>query len=120
MSRSEVDDYLSALPDEQREALQRLRSIVRSLVPDATERVAYRIPVFAYLGDLVGFSAHEHHLSLHTMSPPLMKAMKDRLKPRKASGATIHFTADDPLPQDLIEEVVAARVEENRSRRGGG
>jgi uncharacterized protein YdhG (YjbR/CyaY superfamily) len=117
---SDVDAYLDALPEAERRALERLRSIIRSVVPEATERIAYRIPVFAQQGDLVGFSAHERHLSLHTMSPQLMRAMKDRLEPRKASGATIRFTPDDPLPADLIEEIVAARVDENARRRTGG
>ncbi len=42
--------------------------------------------------------------------------MADRLKPFKVSVATIHFTADGPLPADLIGEVVASRLEENLAR----
>jgi uncharacterized protein YdhG (YjbR/CyaY superfamily) len=40
-----VDAYLEALPEHEREALQRLRSIIKSVVPDAKERISYQIPI---------------------------------------------------------------------------
>ena len=35
----------------------------------------------------------------------------------KVSGATIHFTPDDPLPRPLVEKILAARVREQRDAR---
>ncbi len=34
------------------------------------------------------------------------------------SGATIHFSADHPLPDDLVARFVQERVLENEARRG--
>lgn len=111
-----VEEYLSDTPEAERKALESVRSLVREMVPEVTERIAYRIIVLAHHGDLVGLAAQPRHLSLYTMSPGLVAAMADRLKPFKVSGATVHFTAEDPLPADLIGEIVAGRLEENLAR----
>jgi uncharacterized protein YdhG (YjbR/CyaY superfamily) len=46
------------------------------------------------------------------MSPPLMKAMAEELKGVRVSGATVHFTPEDPLPQELVERIVRERMKE--------
>ena len=40
----DVDEYLARLPEASRVALERLRKIVRSLVPQATEVISYGLP----------------------------------------------------------------------------
>lgn len=108
----EVDAYLAALPDDIRASLERLRSIVRETAPDCTERVSYKIPIFRLRKDLVGISAQKKHCSLHSMSPPLMKAMAGELRGVKVSGATIHFASENPLPRELVERIVRERMKE--------
>jgi uncharacterized protein YdhG (YjbR/CyaY superfamily) len=111
-----VEEYLADTPARERQALERVRGIVLDTVPEASERIAYRIVVLAHHGDLVGLASQPRHLSLYTMSPGLVTSMAERLEPYKVSGATIQFTADDPLPADLIEEIVRKRLEENLAR----
>jgi uncharacterized protein YdhG (YjbR/CyaY superfamily) len=108
----EIDAYLAALPDDVRSSLERVRSIVKETAPECTERVSYKIPIFRLRKDLVGMSAQKNHCSLHSMSPPLMEAMSDELKGVKVSGATIHFTPDNPLPRELVERIVQERMKE--------
>ena len=108
----EIDAYLAALPDEVRSSLERVRSIVGETAPDCTELVSYQIPIFRLRKDLLGMSAQKNHCSLHTMSLTLMEAMAQELKGVKASGATIHFTPEKPLPKDLIQRIVRERVKE--------
>jgi uncharacterized protein YdhG (YjbR/CyaY superfamily) len=108
----EIDAYLAALPDDIRSSLERVRSIIREIAPECTERVSYGIPIFRLRKDLVGMSAQKNHCSLHSMSPPLMKAMAEELKGVKVSGATIRFTPENPLPRELIERVVRERMKE--------
>lgn len=109
----EIDAYLAGLPRDTRAALERVRSIIRAAVPDCTERVSYQIPIFRLQRDLVGISAQKNHCALHTMSPLLMPTLADDLQEVKVSGATLHFTPENPLPEELIEKVVAARRAEN-------
>jgi uncharacterized protein YdhG (YjbR/CyaY superfamily) len=52
-----VDEYLATLPNDVRKVLQELRHTIKSIAPEAEERIAYRIPIFRLQRDLVGFSA---------------------------------------------------------------
>ena len=109
---SEIDAYLEALPGDVRSALEELRGIVQEAAPDCTERVSYGIPIFRLKTDLVGMSASKNHCSLHSMSTSLMKAMAAELEGFTVSGATIHFTAEKPLPRELVEKIVRERMRE--------
>jgi uncharacterized protein YdhG (YjbR/CyaY superfamily) len=108
----EIDAYLAALPEDERASLERLRSIIRETAPSCTERVSYGIPIFRLRRDLVGISAQKNHCSLHSMSPPLIKAMSRELEGTQVSGATIHFTTAVPLSRALVERIVRERMSE--------
>lgn len=111
-----IDEYLATVPNDVRRVLQKLRQTIKSIVPEAEERIAYRIPIFRLEHDLVGFSAQRDPQKrvcwFYTMSPPLAKAMKKDLQGYKVSGATIHFTPEKPLPAALVKKIVYARVKE--------
>jgi len=112
-----VDEYLSALPEEKRAALQKLRKIIKSVVPDATEAISYQIPVFKYNGrPLVGFGAAKNHCSFYIMSLGVVKAHRDDLKSYDTSVGTIRFPASKPLPATLVTKLVKARIAENNVR----
>ena len=66
---SAVDDYLAALPPDQRAALEHLRATIRAAAPDATEAISYGMPAFKQDGrGLVGYAAFKAHCSLFPMS----------------------------------------------------
>jgi uncharacterized protein YdhG (YjbR/CyaY superfamily) len=114
-----VDAYLATLPRPEREVLARLRSLVKKTVPQVEERISYGTTVMFSLGrDLVGFVSQPRHLSFFTASPKLAQTMKDELtKTHKVSGATIHFSPDNPLSAALVKKILRARVRENAALR---
>jgi len=114
-SPDEIDAYLGPFPQDVRSALERLRSIIREAAPQCTERVSYGIPIFRPCKDLVGMSAQKNHCSLHTMSPPPVKAMARELRGITVSGATIHFTPENPLPEELVKRILTERMRESGS-----
>lgn len=107
-----MDDYLAGLPEDVRMALQNLRDIIKAAVPDARERIAYKIPVYSLKRDLVGFAAQKRHCSFYTMSPGLVKDMADDLRECQISGATIHFSPEKPIPEALVVKILKARIQE--------
>jgi len=111
-----VDDYLASIPEGARAALNRLRETIQATAPEATETISYQIPTFKYQGYLVACSAHKNHYSLHLMSKALMEAHKEELKSYVTTKASIRFPFDEPLPTDLVETLVKARIEENEAR----
>jgi uncharacterized protein YdhG (YjbR/CyaY superfamily) len=110
-----VDEYLGSLPEYQHTSLQELRRLIKATVPEVQERISYGTSViFALRRDLVGFVAQDKHLSFFTMSPQLAKAMQDEIKAtHKLSGATIHFSPENPLPESLVRKIIRARLEED-------
>jgi uncharacterized protein YdhG (YjbR/CyaY superfamily) len=112
----DVDRYLSVLPPAEREALERIRKIVRSIAPDVTERISYQIPVFRLNRDLVGYSAQKNYCSFYIMSTAVAVAMKEELRSYDCYGMTLHFKPEAPLPQDLIERIVRAKLDEIRGQ----
>ena len=45
---TEVDAYLNALDEPKRSTLQKLRSTILEIVPEAEEVISYRVPAFAF------------------------------------------------------------------------
>ena len=41
-----IEEYIAALPEEQRAALEELRRTIRAVAPGATEAISYQIPSF--------------------------------------------------------------------------
>ena len=46
------------------------------------------------------------------MSPQLVSTMKKDFLSLKLSGATIHFTPQGPIPKQLIQKLLKARLKE--------
>lgn len=109
---SAVDEYLVVLTDDVREELQRVRSIILKKLPECRERIAYKIIVFSLKKDLVGIASQKNHCSFYTMSPNLVKEMEEELRDYRVSGATLHFTPREPLPESLIVKIVEERARE--------
>ena len=112
-----VDDYLAALPEASRAALEKLRKAIKAAAPDATETISYQIPTFTDHGRLlVSYAAFKDHCSLFPASQAVKDALGDGLKPYVTGKATIRFHADKPLPVALVKRIVKARIEENAAR----
>jgi uncharacterized protein YdhG (YjbR/CyaY superfamily) len=115
-----VHGYLASLPDDERSTLQELRQLIEATVPEVEERISYGTTViFALKRDLVGFTAQKKHLSFFTMSPEIAGAMQERIEEtHRLSGATIHFSPENPLPASLVKEIVQARLNEEADKGG--
>lgn len=111
-----VAEYLAAVPEPARSTLEKVRAVIRSVVPpEATEVISYRIPMFKYKGMLVGFAAFSNHCSLFPGALP--EAYKDELKLFRTSKGTIQFPVDKPLPAALVKKLVKARIAANENKK---
>ena len=112
-----VEDYLAALPEDQHSALEKLRTTIRTTVPDATETISYQMPTFEVDGRfLVSYGAFKDHCSLFPASGAVMEALGNELQPYYSGKGTIRFTAERPLPAALVTKVVEVRLEETAAQ----
>lgn len=114
---SEVDQYLAALPEVPRVALEMLRKAIRAAAPDATETIAYSMPAFRDNGRfLVSYAAYKDHCSLFPASAAVMVALGSELKPYFSGKGTLRFRAEKPLPAALVRRIVQIRLGETAVR----
>ena len=121
---SDVDDYLAALPDDQRVALQRLRDTILSIVPDALEVMSYGMPGYRVDGEVVaGYAAFRHHLSYFPHSGSVLAELSDEVAGYQQTKSSLHFSPAKPLPKSLVRKLIRARRAQTPRRgatRGSG
>ena len=111
-----VDDYLSRVPDDARDALEKLRKAIKSIVPEAIEVISYQIPTFKHQGRmLVSYAAFSEHCSFFPGAGPI-EAHQSELQSYQTSKGTIRFTPSLPLPVSLINKLVKTRIRLNEAQ----
>src|SRR5438093_7345815 len=112
-----IDEYLAALGDDKRAALEKLRKTIRAAAPKVEACISYQLAAFRLDGKtLVAFGATANHCAFYLMSSSTVEAHKDELKDYDTSKGTIRFQADKPLPVALVRKLVKARIAENMDR----
>ncbi|TCL56153.1 uncharacterized protein YdhG (YjbR/CyaY superfamily) [Hydrogenispora ethanolica] len=110
-----IDEYIRQFPSEVRESLASLRKVIHEAAPDAAEKISWQMPTFVFHGNLVHFAAHKNHIGFYPGTSGIA-AFKDRLSEYKNSKGAVQFPIGKPLPYELIREIVAFRVAENRGQ----
>lgn len=107
-----VDEYLAHVPEPKRIELERIRTFVKQLVPEAEESISYMMPAFKYKNKpLIYYAAFKNHLSVFPTSGPT-EILKDKLKDFTVTKGTIQFTLEHPLSDGLLKDIVLTRVTE--------
>ena len=113
MARDEVDVYLAGVDGPARVTLEALRTSIRRAVPDAEEGLAYGVPAFKVRGKTVaGFAAFKNHLSYLPHSGSVLSELGGDVAGYETSKGSLKFPVDRPLPQELVDKLVAARLRE--------
>lgn len=108
-----IEEYLAALPEDQRGALELLRKRIKVAAPGAVEGLGYGMPAFRLYGKLlVLFGAARHHCALYPMSASTVATHQTDLKDFDTSKGTIRFQPDKPLPAVLVRKLVESRIVE--------
>ena len=112
-----IDEYLASVPDDKREALEKLRTTIKSIAPEVEECISYQMPAFRLHGRmLLGFAAAKNHCSLYPWSASAIDVLADELADFNTSKGTIRFQPDKPIPDDLIRKIIDYRISENDSK----
>lgn len=115
-----VQAYIAAAPPPARRIMRELRRIIREVVPEATERISYRMPYYGFHGRLIYFAAQRTHVGLYLLGRAQKKYAKE-LAPYLSGASTARFPLDKPLPVTLVRKIVKERRAENleRARKAG-
>ncbi len=107
-----VDAYLAGLPPDQRDVLGEVRRRAAEMAPQAVETIAYDMPAFRFEGHfLLSYAAWKRHCSIYPVGPELLAKYADALRGYgRTNKGSLHFSAEKPLPDGLLEDLVRGRV----------
>lgn len=108
----DVDAFIAGFPPEVQTILEKVRATIRAAAPEAEEMMNYGIPTFTLKGNLVHYAAFKQHIGFYP-TPSGIEHFKDELSAYEQAKGSVKFPLDQPIPYDLISQIVAFRVKEN-------
>ena len=106
-----IDEYISAYDGELKERMIALRSLIHSCHPEIGEKISWGIPTFVLKGNLVHFSAEKKHMGFHP-GKETIDAFADRFGKLTHPKSTLHLLYSEPIPWELLREMVEFCVQE--------
>ena len=107
-----VDDYIAGFSEDVQVILQKIRKTIQKTAPAAKETISYHMPGYMLNGYLVHFAAYKKHIGLYP-APKGTAQFSKRLAAYRSSKSTVKFPLDEPIPYDLIRQIVKIRVRDN-------
>ncbi len=111
-----IDEYIATFPKNVQDILQELRKVIKEAAPEAKEAISYGMPTFKLNGNLVHFAAYKNHIGFYP-APSGIDSFKEKLAKYRTGKGTLQFPIDEPIPFELVKEVVRVRVKENLSKK---
>ena len=110
-----VDEYIASFPADIQKKLTRIRKTIKSLVPIAEEKISYCMPAFFLNGVLVYYAAFKNHIGFFPKASGIA-AFKKKLTGYTVGKGGVQFPLDEPIPIELIKEIVEFRIAENLNK----
>jgi uncharacterized protein YdhG (YjbR/CyaY superfamily) len=112
-SYTTIDAYIASYPKDVQVSLEKLRKLIHKCAPKVEESISYGIPTFRYHGLLAHFGAYPKHIGFYPGAASMAKFSK-KLSAYKQGKGTVQFQLDEPIPFDIIQEIVEFRVRVNQ------
>ena len=108
-----TDEYIAGFPDDIQLILNQVRAIIKEAAPEAEESIAYGMPAYKLKGKpLVYFAGFKNHIGFYATPSGHAEFAKELSKYKQGKGS-VQFPLDQPIPYELIAQIVAFRVFEN-------
>jgi len=111
----EFQPYFATFPEETQRVLREMYDIIKTVLPEAQEKISYGMPCFHQKQNVVYFAAFNNHIGLYPTASGV-KAFENELIGLKFSKGAIQFPLDEALPTELIQKIVRFRLKEIESK----
>ena len=101
-----IDAYIATQDEAIQPKLRELRSIIRSAIPEAEERIAWSMPTYWKGQNILHFSAAKKHIGLYPGEKAVAVFAED-LQDFDVEKGTIRLSYEKELPADLITKIAA-------------
>lgn len=104
-----IDSYIDQFEGEVKQRLLIMRKLVKTNAPEANEGFMYGLVGYKLNGcPLVYFGGFKNHVGLYA-TPNGHQEFADKFAKYKQGKGSVQFPNNQPLPIDLIEEVIRYR-----------
>ncbi len=105
-----VKEYIENQPDDTKRTLFALQAIIKKAVPDAQELINYDMPAYALVeggkrDKQIMIAGYKNFVGFYTGNS-ILEHFADELTGYKIGKASVQFLNDQPLPEDLIIEII--------------
>ena len=100
-----VDEYIESQPPEAQAHITELRNILLRCVPEATERIAWSMPVYKKDRHSISFAACQKHISLY-IEDEILEIFKPQLSDFTIKKNAVYLPYDKVLPEEVLEMIV--------------
>ena len=110
----DIDEYIANFPPDVQEILQKIRTTVAKAVPNAEEKISYRMPAFMRDGVVIYFAAFKKHIGVFppVRDPKLKKEVARYAGPK----GNLQFPLTQRIPYALIGRIAKAQAKANVAR----
>ena len=99
-------EYIESFEGLTRERLEQVRLLILGLLPDAVESISYGVVGYKVGGRPVAyFGGFTKHVSLYPVTD-LPEHLETAVAPYRSGKGTAKFANTEPLPRELIEDLV--------------
>jgi uncharacterized protein YdhG (YjbR/CyaY superfamily) len=111
-----IDEYIASFPAEVQKIMKQLRATIKAASPEASEKISYNMPTFTLNGKyLVYFAGWKNHIAFYG-APKGNPKFKEDLSAYESGAGTLQFPYGQPIPFDLITQIVKFRADENQKK----
>lgn len=99
---STVKEYLNVIPNERKEILLKIFSLIKEYFPEIKGNFEFNMPTFQ---PVCAVASQKHHISLYIHRVDLVKKHRKELGKLKVGKSCIRFNKLEDLPENIIRKI---------------
>lgn len=107
-----IDEYIASQPEAIQPMLNKVRETIRSVLPDAEERISWSMPTYWNKHNIIHFAGFKKHVGIYP-GEEAVEFFKEKLTEYKTSKGAIQLPYNKPMPFELIAEITKWCYETN-------
>ncbi|MFC6253233.1 iron chaperone [Secundilactobacillus hailunensis] len=104
-----ITEYIAKQPQEHQQQLIKLYRLLKTVLPNAEERLSYGMPAFFQPKAVLYFGANQHHIGIYPTSEGIA-FLSAELADYQTTKGSWHVAYDKPLPEQLIINLAQHRL----------
>ncbi len=107
-----INEYWDTFDGITLEKMKELHACIQEAIPEATFCISYNMPAIKKEKIIAYYAGYKNHVGFYPL-PKCILHFEDQLKPYKTSKGAVQFSLLQPLPLNLISEMVRFNAASN-------